>query len=114
MLAPSAPSLACPSVGVSAVLTLRPDLAVGLCHPRVIRRTVGSTLGFRLQDNGFVGGQVQYRLKWRDDATGEEVSAVPFGRGKVRLACESQGWPSPDRQAQACPAMRSHRAGARL
>jgi hypothetical protein len=62
-------------------------------HPQVIRRTASSTLSFRLQSNGFVGTQMVYRLELRDDATGSEVSAVPFGRGKVRRACESQGWP---------------------
>jgi hypothetical protein len=59
---------------------------------QVIRRVGGSALSFRLQSGGMVGGQVQYRLKLRDDATGEEVAATPFGRRKVRRACESQGW----------------------
>jgi hypothetical protein len=48
--------------------------------PQVIRRTGGSTLSFRVQDKG-------------DDVTGQEVAATVFGRGKVRRACESQGWP---------------------
>jgi hypothetical protein len=33
-----------------------------------------------------------YALKLRDNATGKEVYAGAFGRGKVRQACESQGW----------------------
>jgi hypothetical protein len=61
--------------------------------PQVIRRTASSTLSFRLQSNGFVGNQMVYRLKLRDDATGAEISAVTFGRRKVRRACQSQGWP---------------------
>jgi hypothetical protein len=62
-------------------------------QPQVIQRTAGSTLSFRLQSGGIIGGQPVYRLKLRDDATGHEVSAVPFGRVRVRRACESQGWP---------------------
>ena len=61
--------------------------------PQVIRRTGGSTLSFRAQDNGTIGGQAQSVLKLRDDATGEEVAATVFGRRKVRRACESKGWP---------------------
>lgn len=63
--------------------------------PQVIRRAAGSTLSFRTQSAGFVGGQPMYRLKLRDDATGEEVAATSFGRREVRRACESQGWPFP-------------------
>jgi hypothetical protein len=55
-------------------------------------RTPGSKLRFRLQSNGFTGGQIQYLLKLRDDATGKEVPATSFGRRPVRRACESQGW----------------------
>jgi hypothetical protein len=62
-------------------------------QPQIIQRTAGSTLRFRLQESGIVGGQVQYRLKLHDDASGEEVGATSFGRRKVRRACESQGWP---------------------
>ena len=61
--------------------------------PQVIRRTGGSTLSFRVQDKGIAGDQAQSLLKLRDDATGQEVAATVFGRGKVRRACESQGWP---------------------
>jgi hypothetical protein len=61
--------------------------------PQVIRRTGGSTLSFRVQDKGIAGDQSQSLLKLRDDATGQEVAATAFGRGKVRRACESQGWP---------------------
>jgi hypothetical protein len=62
-------------------------------RPQVLHRSPGTTtLSFHLQDNGFVGTQQVYRLKLRDDATGNEIAATPFGRVKVRRACESQGW----------------------
>lgn len=57
-----------------------------------IDRASGSSLRFRLQYNGFIGGQMQYLLKLRDDVTGTEVPATSFGKRKVRQACESQGW----------------------
>lgn len=76
-------------------ITFTPRPGTGASHPppQVIRRTAGSTLRFRLQQIGIVGGQVQYLLKLHDDATGEEVGPTAFGRRKVRRACESQGWP---------------------
>ncbi|MGH3149329.1 MAG: hypothetical protein ACRDOB_01170 [Streptosporangiaceae bacterium] len=69
-------------------------------HPRrgpapqqVIQRAAGSTLSFRVGANGPVGSEYTgYALKLRDNATGREVYAGAFGRGKVRQACESQGW----------------------
>lgn len=61
-------------------------------QPQVIRRDPGSTLSFRLQSSGITGGQPVYVLRLRDESTGHEVSAAPFGRVKVRRACESQGW----------------------
>jgi hypothetical protein len=73
--------------------TPRPGTGAKKPPPQVIRRTASSTLSFRLQDNGFIGAQAVYRLRLRDDATGDEVSATSFGRIKVRRACESQGWP---------------------
>ena len=57
-----------------------------------IDRSPDSTLSFRLQRNGMIGGQIQLLLKLRDDATGAEVPATSFGKRKVRQACESQGW----------------------
>lgn len=72
--------------------TPRPGTGAKPPAPQVIRRTADSTLTFRLQSNGFIGGQAQYRLKLRDNATQQEVAATPFGRRKVRRACESQGW----------------------
>ncbi len=60
--------------------------------PLVIERLPTSTLSFRLQSNGFIGGQPQYLLKLRDNASGKEIPAGTFGRRKVRQACESQGW----------------------
>jgi hypothetical protein len=59
----------------------------------VIERTPGSTLSFRSAPNGIVGSKYTgYALKLRDDATGNEVFAGAFGRGRVQRACESQGW----------------------
>ena len=58
----------------------------------VIHRTPDSKLRFRLQSNGMIGGQIQYLLKLRDEATGTEIPATSFGKRKVRQACESQGW----------------------
>lgn len=72
--------------------TPRPGTRAKPATPQVIRRTADSALSFRLQSNGFIGGQAQYRLKLRDNATAQEVAATPFGRRKVRRACESQGW----------------------
>ena len=57
-----------------------------------ITRSPESKLRFRLQSNGFIGGQMQMLLKLRDEATGTEVPASSFGKRKVRQACESQGW----------------------
>jgi hypothetical protein len=59
---------------------------------QVLHRVPDSKLSFRLKSNGFIGGQSQFLLKLRDDATGQEVPAGSFGRSKVRRACESQGW----------------------
>ena len=43
--------------------------------------------------NGLVGsGYTGYVLELRDNATGKEVYAGAFDRGKVQQACESQGW----------------------
>jgi hypothetical protein len=43
--------------------------------------------------NGPVGSEhTGYVLKLRDEATGHEVFAGAFGRGKVQHACELQGW----------------------
>lgn len=61
-------------------------------RPRVIRRTPGSTLSFRIESAGNTDGQPMYRLRLRDDATGDEIPVAPFGRVKVRQACESHGW----------------------
>ena len=59
----------------------------------VIERNPGSTLSFRSAPNGVVGSKYTgYALKLRDDATGDEVFAGAFGRGKVQQACESLGW----------------------
>ena len=57
-----------------------------------LERTPESRLRFRLQSNGITGGQIQYLLKLRDEATGKEVPASSFGRRPVRKACVSQGW----------------------
>jgi hypothetical protein len=73
--------------------TPRPGTGATPPPPQVLRRTAGSTLSFRMQDNGIIGGQQVFRLKLRDDATGEEIAATTFGRVKVRRACQSQGWP---------------------
>ena len=60
---------------------------------QVIERAAGSTLSFRMSANGPVGSQYTgYALKLRDNATGKEVYAGAFGRGKVQQACKSQGW----------------------
>jgi hypothetical protein len=61
--------------------------------PQVIRRASGSTLSFRVRQDGIIGDQAQSLLKLRDDATGQEVAVAVFGRRRVRRACESQGWP---------------------
>jgi hypothetical protein len=59
----------------------------------VIERTPASTLSFRSAPNGVIGSKYTgYALKLRDDATGDEVFAGAFGRGRVQQACESQGW----------------------
>jgi hypothetical protein len=59
----------------------------------VIRRVDGSTLSFRVAASGPVGSKYTgYVLKLRDNATGHEVFADPFGRHKVQQACEAQGW----------------------
>jgi hypothetical protein len=60
--------------------------------PQTLRRAPGSTLSFHLQSNGFVGDQIQYLLKLRDDSTGAEMLPGPFGRRRIRAACEAQGW----------------------
>jgi hypothetical protein len=72
--------------------TPRPGTGAQRPPPQIIRRTTGSTLSFRPQSAGFTASQRMYRLKLRDDATEEDVSATPFGRRKVRRACEAQGW----------------------
>jgi hypothetical protein len=60
---------------------------------QIIRRVDGSSLSFRVAANGPVGSKYTgYVLKLRDNVTGREVFAGDFGRGKVRKACESQGW----------------------
>jgi hypothetical protein len=65
----------------------------GPAPQRVIQRTAGSTLSFRMAANGPVGSEYTgYALKLRDNATGQEVYAGAFGRRKVQQACESQGW----------------------
>jgi hypothetical protein len=65
----------------------------GSAPPQTIERTADSTLSFRTAANGPIGGDYTgYVLKLRDNATGKEVYAGAFGRGKVRRACESQGW----------------------
>ena len=60
---------------------------------KTLQRTADSKLRFRLQSNGFVGGQPQYALKLHDDATGNELGVTGFTRSKVRQACVEQGWP---------------------
>lgn len=72
--------------------TPRPGTGATPPPPQVIRRASGSALSFRLQDGGIIGGQQAFRLRLRDDATGQEVAATPFGRARVRRACQSQGW----------------------
>lgn len=57
-----------------------------------LARAADSKLRFRLQSNGFVGGQPQYLLKLHDDGTGNELPVTTFGRRPVRQACEAQGW----------------------
>jgi len=65
----------------------------GPAPQQVIRRAADSALSFRVGANGPVGSEYTgYALKLRDNATGQEVYAGAFGRGKVRQACESQGW----------------------
>jgi hypothetical protein len=60
---------------------------------QVIQRAAGSTLSFRMAANGPIGmDYTGYVLKLRDNATGKEVYAGAFGRGRVRQACESQAW----------------------
>ena len=60
---------------------------------QVIQRVDGSTLTFRVAANGPVGSEhTGYVLKLRDEATGREVYAGAFGRGKVQQACQSLGW----------------------
>ena len=59
---------------------------------QTLTRVPDSKLSFRVQSNGFVGGQPQYLLKLCDQATGKEIPASAFGRSRVRRACESQGW----------------------
>jgi hypothetical protein len=59
----------------------------------VIRRTPQSTLTFRAAANGPVGSQFTgYASMLHDTATGSEVYAGGFGRGRVVQACESLGW----------------------
>ena len=59
--------------------------------PRVIGRTEGGTLSFRLASGGNLADD-QATLKLHDDATGNEVPVLPFGRHQIKQACESQGW----------------------
>jgi hypothetical protein len=60
---------------------------------QVIQRADDSTLSFRMAGNGPTGSEFTgYVLKLRDNATGQEFFAGPFGRTKVQKACESQGW----------------------
>jgi len=60
---------------------------------QVIQRANGSTLSFRMAGNGPTGSEYTgYVLKLRENATGQEFFAGPFGRTKVQEACESQGW----------------------
>jgi hypothetical protein len=72
--------------------TARQGCGVRPSGPQILKRTGDSTLSFRVQQAGFTGSQVRYRLLLHDDATNEEITVRPFGRGKVRRACESQGW----------------------
>ena len=71
---------------------LSPRKGGGKGKEYVIQRAPESKLRFRLQSNGMIGGQIQYLLKLRDEATGTEVPATSFGKRKIRQACESQGW----------------------
>ena len=62
-------------------------------NQQVIQRVDNSGLTFRMAANGPVGSEhTGYALKLRDTATGQEVYAGAFGRGRVQRACASQGW----------------------
>ena len=62
-------------------------------NQQVIQRVDDSVLTFRMAANGPVGSEhTGYALKLRDNATGCEVYAGAFGRGRVQRACASQGW----------------------
>jgi hypothetical protein len=75
-------------------ITFTPAQASGgkVSPPLVLEHAADSILRFRMRSNGFVGGQIVYVLKLRDETTGTEIPAGTFGKRKVKQACEAQGW----------------------